>query len=166
MIPPIQSHRIPRAVNNLIKRSMVGILATSSKDAHPHPIMILYNYYPTEETLYFFILKMTKTFRYLCENPNVSVCIDQHDLFNPMRNFGVMLRGTVNHIKNDEVINRVLKDLLNKKYKTIPKDPQELKKNYKWFVPPYGQCFRLDITTMVWWRGPHFGRIRLQSQKA
>ncbi len=163
MIPSSQSQRIPHAIKNLIIRSKVGILATCSKYMHPHPVIILYDYFPREQTLYFFILRITRTYRNLCENPNVSVCIDQNDFFNPLRNIGVLLCGKVKHIKNIEVINHILDEFLNTKYQSLPKDPQELKKNFKWLVLPYGQCFKLDIDTMVWWRGPYFGRIRLRS---
>ncbi|MFQ6126588.1 MAG: pyridoxamine 5'-phosphate oxidase family protein [Candidatus Heimdallarchaeota archaeon] len=165
MTQPIQSHHIPRTIETLVKQAKVGILTTCSMDALPHPAIIFYCYYPIEDTLYFFTSRTTRTFRYLCQNPNVSVCIDQRDLRNPMRNFGVMLRGLAKHIKNEEEINRVLKDLLNKKYRSLPKDSQKLKKNYWWLVPPDRRCFRLEITTMVWWRGPYFRKIRIRPQK-
>ncbi|MFQ5820787.1 MAG: pyridoxamine 5'-phosphate oxidase family protein [Candidatus Heimdallarchaeota archaeon] len=165
MIHPIQPRCIPRSVENLVKRAKIGILTTCSKVAHPHPAIFFYYYYPTEESLYFFTSRTTRTFQNLCENPNVSFCIDQRNLRNPMRNFGVMIRGLAKLIKNKEEINRVLKDLLNKKYHSLPKESQQLKRNYWWLVPPDRRCFRLEITTMVWWRGPYFKRIRLRPKK-
>ena len=158
----LQSPRIPPLVQNLIKRTMVGILATSSLDAHPRPAIMFYYYYPTEEVIYFFTSRTSRTFRNLCENPHVAFSIDQHNLLNPLENFGVMLRGVVKGIKSEDVINRVLDDMLNKKYHFLPKDPQKLKKDYRWFVTPHRRCSRLDITTIVWWRGPYFQRTRVR----
>jgi len=162
MIPPTLPHHVPLPIKNLIKQAKIGILATSSLDAYPHPVIIFYNYYPTEETIYFFISRTAKTVGRLSRNPNAAICIDQRDLRNPMRNFGVLLNGITNHITKKDVINSILEDFLSKKYQTLPKDPQQLKKNYKWLFPSHGKCFRFDITSMVWWRGPHFRRIRLR----
>lgn len=151
--------QLPRKVRNLINNSPLGILATCSQAGQPHSAVVFYYCYPTEEIIYCFKSQTTKTYRNLCENPNVALTIDQHDLFDPLQNFGVMLRGVMIHINDEEEIDRVLGDLLANKYHSLPKDPKELKQDYEWLVPPDRRCFKLKIATVSWWQGPYFGRI-------
>ena len=155
--------QLPQKVQNLIKNSPLGILATCYQAGQPHSAVVFYYYYPAKEIIYFFKSQTSQTYRNLCENPNVAITIDQHDLLDPLQNFGVMLRGDMKQVNDEEEIDCVLGDLLNNKYHTLPKDPKELKQDYEWLVPPDRRCFRLKIATVSWWQGPYFGRINYDS---
>ena len=151
--------QLPRKVRNLINNSPLGILATCSQAGQPHSAVVFFYYYPTEEIIYFFKSQATITYRNLYENPNVAITIDQHNILYPQQNFGVMLRGVIIQIIDEEKMDRVLEDLLNNKYHSLPKNPKELIHDYNWLVPPDRRCFMLKIATVSWWQGPYFGRI-------
>ena len=157
--------QLPRKVRKFIDNSPLGILATCSLVGQPHSAVIFYYYYPTEEIIYCFKSQTSITYRNLCENPNVAITIDQHDLIDPLQNFGVMLRGVMIQVNDEEEIDRVLGDLLNNKYHSLPKDLKELGHNYEWLVPPDRRCFKLKIATISWWKGPYFGRIKYDPKR-
>lgn len=160
--------KLPRKIVKVLKESHFAYFCTTDQknQAHITPMFFIFDEKTNE--IFVFTHSKSKKLKNISVNPKVCLTVDVRDPENPFNNLGVMVQGEAKveqivdstSLSKDGKMREIYRNF-SKKYPMLSEAPSINQVRYQKLREV---LIRVRANKMVYWKGPHFITVHLDSE--